>query len=185
MNLNELVKLAKEATGGGVTYSVTISFNGDADGNNEMDLEVWRWDSINHLGVWYSDAKYELMRNTIYCDDPSYAPLADAIKEMRKDAVLMSSTKDLEKHTKYTAHGIKTRRRIIDAIRSYTIAHKMPPSRADVANLAGLECAETSLVYIFRDMRSDGLIDFRDGVSRSITINEEVVRKWLEELDTI
>lgn len=187
MNMNELAKLARDATGGGVEYTVSVKFTcRDQFDKPKATAEIWRWDSINHTLAIFNDESYQLMRRAETETSNEYHVFADGIKMMQKDALLLAPKKELEsRFSSGNAQGNRTRRRILECIQAYIKEHGYSPSHLDITLYMDQSYTGTTLIRHLELMRNQGLINYKDGAARSITVNEEAVKEWLKSLDTV
>lgn len=176
MNVYELIHLAADASGGGVSYDVTFHHNTTMRGAAEVT--VARWDSVTNRYITYNDKYHQMMKETGLRDD--YRPLCECVRVMKADAEKMSMG-----YTPTTvnasAAGLATRRRVIEYVREYKRVHGESPTQNEIAD--GVKHSRGSnFTALLRDMRASGLIHYNDHLARTIVVNEKGVREWEEGL---
>lgn len=176
MNIYELIHLAADASGGGISYSV--SFHHDAVMRGAADVTVTRWDSVYSRYITYNDKNHQMMKDTSMRDD--YRPLCECVKIMKDDAEKMAMGYT-PPPVNATAQGIATRRKIIDFVRKYRNDHGQSPTQWEIAIGIG-HSQGSNFLQLLRDMRTSGLIHFNDHLARTIVVNEKGVREWEESL---
>ena len=176
MKANELLRLAADASGGGVTY--TVMFEYKSEGRGVAEMTVSRWDAVNSEYTVYNDASYLRMKDTSL--SPRYRPFRESFKVMRDDEAALNGDA-LGGEPKLTQSAVNTRMAIIRFIRAYRHAHGVSPTRGEIAAAADVNSA-SRLDLLLGDMRAAGLINYEFGVSRSITVNELGVEAWQDGL---
>lgn len=79
-----------------------------------------------------------------------------------------------------TIDGINARENIYDYIEQYILQHKYSPSLEEIRKNIGV-CSKNTVYVHLRRMREEGMIDFVDGIPRTITLPDyTLVRKRTE-----
>lgn len=174
MNVYELIHLAADASGGGVSYDVTFRHSPMMRG--VTDVSVARFDTVAHRYTIYGDKSHQLMKDTDMRDD--YRPLAECIKIMKDDAEKLSTGYVQVNASEY---GVATRKKVIEYVREYRSRNGQSPTQKEIADGIG-RVRGSNFTALLRDMRSSGLIHFNDNLARTVAINEKGVREWQESL---
>lgn len=177
MNTVQLIQLASDASGGGVSYTVSFVASGTFRGH--IETRVFRWDDVKRVGVSYCDREYDLMKGTDMRD--AYRPLAECVKVMRRDAEMLAPGYTASQ-LKQQSNGIASRKRIINFIRQYTEKNGCSPTRSEIAAGANVGLG-MALDRFMKDMRACNLITYEDGKARTVKVNERAVREWLEDIN--
>ena len=176
MKANELLRLAADASGGGVSY--TVMFDYKSEGRGVAEMTVNRWDAVEGTLTTYNDAQYRRMKETSL--SALYRPFRESFGVMRDDALAMSGDGN-PNGPSLTQSAINTRMEIINFIRSYRAASGQSPTRSEILHATDVN-SSSRLDLLLGDMRAAGLITYEFGVSRSINVNEQGVAAWQDAL---